>query len=155
MNPQYTMYINLTTGDIERVGIRQGTHPEEGIYEGQRILYHYEPIEDLEQFIYTHYYSERLSALVTREPRPNSLATWNGLAWEWNKEEFLNQIRRERNYVISTTDWALSADTPLSPEQVEEVKQYRQALRDLPSIIDLNVVTKLEEIPWPTKPSFL
>lgn len=62
--------------------------------------------------------------------------------WELTKipeptaEEIQAQIARDarlkRDCLISQTDYLLQPDYPISAEQLEEVKAYRQALRDVP-----------------------
>ncbi len=39
-------------------------------------------------------------------------------------------LRNTRNLILGETDKYLLPDFPITPEQVEIVKQYRQALRD-------------------------
>ena len=43
-------------------------------------------------------------------------------------------LRTERNRLLAETDWTASTDVTMSPEMAE----YRQALRDLPSTVDIN-----------------
>ena len=46
-------------------------------------------------------------------------------------------LKREyRNTLISNTDWTMLPDAPLTEEQINEVKTYRTALRDLPTHSD-------------------
>ena len=59
-------------------------------------------------------------------------------------------LKREyRNTLISNTDWTMLPDAPLTEEQINEVKAYRTALRDLPTHSDF------PNVDFPTKPSFL
>jgi hypothetical protein len=39
-------------------------------------------------------------------------------------------LKNKRNLIISETDKYMLPDFPITPEQLEIVKQYRQALRD-------------------------
>lgn len=59
-------------------------------------------------------------------------------------------IRDKRNNLISKTDYYLMPDYPSKPQNLEELKVYRQALRDIP---------KQEGFPrdvrWPDVPKFL
>lgn len=59
-------------------------------------------------------------------------------------------IRDKRNNLISETDYYLMPDYPSNPQNLEELKVYRQALRDVP---------KQEGFPrdvrWPDVPKFL
>ena len=42
------------------------------------------------------------------------------------------EVRAKRDYLISQTDYLLQPDYPISAEDLEKVKAYRQALRDIP-----------------------
>jgi len=42
-----------------------------------------------------------------------------------------NNIRSNRNALLAQTDWTQLPDVQLSPELVQEMKIYRQKLRDL------------------------
>lgn len=59
-------------------------------------------------------------------------------------------IRNKRNNLIGETDYYLMPDYPSNPQNLEELKVYRQALRDVP---------KQEGFPrdvhWPDVPKFL
>ena len=59
------------------------------------------------------------------------------LAWE--------QIRSERNYLLSQTDWIFAPDVALKNK--EAWLTYRQALRDVTSTFKAP-----EEVVWPQKP---
>jgi hypothetical protein len=57
------------------------------------------------------------------------------------------ELRLERSYKLSNSDWTVGNDSPLSPEKKQEWLNYRQALRDLPTN------TEDPENPnWPTPP---
>lgn len=55
-------------------------------------------------------------------------------------------LRAERDYLLSQCDWTQFPDSPLSSEKKAEWASYRQALRDLPSTVDINNVV------YPNKP---
>ena len=59
-------------------------------------------------------------------------------------EEPMNLLRAERNAKLAETDWTQSRDITLSND--DAWKEYRQLLRDFPSVVDIN------NIVWPTKP---
>lgn len=46
-------------------------------------------------------------------------------------EELAASVRAERNRRLATTDYLVMPDYPLSTDKLEEIKAYRQALRDL------------------------
>ena len=47
-------------------------------------------------------------------------------------EELAARVSAERDRRIAETDYLVMPDYPLSQEKLEEIKVYRQALRDLP-----------------------
>ncbi len=55
-------------------------------------------------------------------------------------------LRSKRNEMLSNTDWTQVNDAPLSEEEKEKWKVYRQALRDLPANTDVESPT------WPSPP---
>ena len=65
-------------------------------------------------------------------------------------DELESQVRAERNRKIAETDYYMMSDYPSNPQNLEELKVYRQALRDVP---------KQEGFPrdvrWPDVPKFL
>lgn len=68
-----------------------------------------------------------------------------------SKEELLAaQIRSERDCLLNSTDKYMTLDFPMSDEDRSAVRQYRQALRDIPSQEGFP-----NEVVWPEKPEIL
>lgn len=65
-------------------------------------------------------------------------------------EERAEEARAERNRLISATDFLLMPDYPLEADQLEAVKAYRQALRDVPEQSGFP-----KTIEWPSKPEVI
>lgn len=63
------------------------------------------------------------------------------------KDILCSDIKDKRNTLLSATDYLTNNDYPLSEEQKDEIRQFRQLLRDIPqqSCFPENVV-------WPTVP---
>ena len=65
----------------------------------------------------------------------------------------LKELRRQRNIKLAETDWTALADVTMA----DNMKTYRQALRDLPAHKDgKNATLKvgvLENVKWPQKPA--
>lgn len=61
--------------------------------------------------------------------------------------EKADQVRAQRDYLISQTDYLLSPDYPIDAESLEAVKAYRQALRDVPQ------QESFPDVEWPTAPA--
>ena len=68
-----------------------------------------------------------------------------------DNDEPMKLLREERNRRIAETDWWVLPDRTASQEQ----KDYRQALRDLPSTASpkLDENGQLTNVTWPTKPT--
>jgi len=67
----------------------------------------------------------------------------------WNNNAFnraIQNLRNKRNRLLAETDYLALSDNTLS----DDMKTYRQDLRDLPSGKD--TVAKCENATWPTKP---
>jgi hypothetical protein len=58
-------------------------------------------------------------------------------------EKPLNELRQERNRIISESDWMANSDVTMS----DAWRTYRQALRDI-----TNTYSSLNDVVWPTKP---
>ena len=63
------------------------------------------------------------------------------------KEVLSLDVRLERNKLLSDTDHLIQSDYPISDEKKQEVKVYRQALRDIPQQDGFP-----DNIVWPDKP---
>ena len=74
--------------------------------------------------------------------RDNEEAAWDNAA----PTRALVELRTRRNRLLAETDYLALSDVTLS----DNMKTYRQALRDLPSGKD--TVEKCEDATWPTKP---
>ena len=61
------------------------------------------------------------------------------------------KVRRNRNLLLTESDWTQVADSPLTDSKKAEWVTYRQTLRDLPST--QSSVTDIDNITWPTEPS--
>jgi hypothetical protein len=60
----------------------------------------------------------------------------------------LDVIRKERNRLLSESDWRVLPDSPITNKN--EWYAYRQALRDFPELVLQN---KFNEVQWATPPS--
>jgi hypothetical protein len=58
----------------------------------------------------------------------------------------LSELRNKRNMLLAETDFYALSDVTMS----DEMKKYRQDLRDLPSGLD--TVEKVANVTWPSKP---
>ena len=65
--------------------------------------------------------------------------------------DFWNKVKRNRNFLLTESDWTQVNDSPLSDTKKEEWSVYRQALRDLPA--NNTNATSIDDITFPTPPS--
>jgi len=72
----------------------------------------------------------------------NRIADWNSKS----ADRALAELRSKRNRLLAETDYLALSDSTLS----DDMKTYRQNLRDLPAGKD--TVEKCENATWPTKP---
>ncbi|MDR3563310.1 MAG: tail fiber assembly protein [Negativicutes bacterium] len=66
------------------------------------------------------------------------------------RERKLAAIRAQRDALLSAADKYMMPDYPITPAKMEEVKVYRQALRDLPDQTGLD----LDNPAWPILEGF-
>lgn len=69
---------------------------------------------------------------------------------EPDDSEIAMRVRAKRDSLITETDYYLMPDYPSNPQNLEELKVYRQALRDLPEQEGFP-----RNVHWPAVPKFL
>ena len=62
----------------------------------------------------------------------------------------LTRLRQDRDRLLQTSDWEIMQELEKGNAISDEMKTYRQALRDLPNGKD--TVDKCNNATWPTKP---
>ena len=62
----------------------------------------------------------------------------------------LTRLRQDRDRLLQTSDWEIMQELEKGNAISDNMKTYRQALRDLPSGKD--TVAKCTNATWPTKP---
>lgn len=80
--------------------------------------------------------------LIKRDPPP---------PFEVLKEEFMDELRSERNKRLLVTDWTQLVDVQSGMSDIEKVNwsRYRQELRDLPGLYADNDVVDIDQVVWP------
>lgn len=74
------------------------------------------------------------------------------------KQNFISEVRQERNRRIAETDYVYMPDVSVSEEYKTAMNTYRQQLRDIPTITEEWLVGKdlfsvsVWGVPWPEKP---
>ena len=155
-------YINATTGELLNLQFPQGDPPAEGVNNtGIRTVIvtdenlPEESCLDYHYFIQNYVYDSSTPTFLRVGHKPNDYATWNfsSSSWQWDADLVLRDIRQVRNRKLFYCDWTVAADSPLTDSQKSDALAYRRALRDVPSTLDNP--SNLEEVTWPTPPSFL
>lgn len=98
-----------------------------------------------------------IQKIITSDCKTHKIVRGDDLSWgaeaipkkteEEKLKEAEDQARAKRDHLISKTDYLLTADYPISAEDLEAVKTYRQALRDVPQQEGFP-----SDIEWPTMP---
>ena len=78
--------------------------------------------------------------------RDNEEAAWANAA----PARALADLRSKRNNLLQSSDWEIMQELEKGNAISDDMKTYRQALRDLPNGKD--TVDKCENATWPTKP---
>ena len=78
--------------------------------------------------------------------RDNEEAAWANAA----PARALADLRSKRNRLLQASDWEIMQELEKGNEISDDMKTYRQALRDLPAGKDTD--DKCENATWPTKP---
>ena len=78
--------------------------------------------------------------------RDNEEAAWANAA----PTRALAELRSKRNRLLQSSDWEIMQELEKGNAISDEMKTYRQALRDLPNGKD--TVAKCTNATWPTKP---
>ena len=89
--------------------------------------------------------------------RPTSAHSWNGSEWVFDgfsAEQSMNALRVQRNMKLAETDWEITKAQETGSDATA-IKEYRQALRDLPSTASpsLDEDGNLTGVTWPNKPT--
>jgi hypothetical protein len=61
----------------------------------------------------------------------------------------MNNVREYRDQLLQESDYTQLPDVPITPAQVAQWREYRQALRDYPEQINVELWTAP---PWPVAP---
>ena len=78
--------------------------------------------------------------------RDNEEAAWANAA----PARALSELRSKRNRLLQSSDWEIMQELEKGNAISDDMKTYRQALRDLPAGKD--TVDKCNNATWPTKP---
>src|SRR6056300_1052750 len=63
--------------------------------------------------------------------KPNPFCDWINGEWVLDPQKLFTEIRRHRDSRLFLSDWTQAVDAPLTEEQKEAWRVYRQELRDI------------------------
>jgi len=102
---------------------------------------------------------------INTETNESILSEEPSISWSLLEPKYLEeinrvpfeQLREMRNYYLSKCDWTRMDDNQLSEFRKLEWEEYRQKLRELPSIsspkLNQNGMLDMSSIDWPVPPS--
>lgn len=166
MSIKYVVHINNTTGHINRISYPRHNIPSEGVSGNERIVYVTEDTvpsaacaASPRHFIENYVWDVSSSSFYNTGEKPNKHAYWDTsltpAGWNWSSSALLNDIRDIRRGKLNQSDWAILPDSPLSASSKSAAQTYRTALRDLPANLSMSSISSVDDVVWPTKPTFL
>ena len=156
----YVAYVTIRTGQINRSSAPQYNTPSNGVVvdDGISLVVHVtkdnmpEGCAHMAQLKSEYVYDMVEHKFVHIGLPPNPHAEWNPETgdWSWDTELLEQDIRRERNRLLTLSDWTQLPDSPLSSDMKDAWSSYRQELRDITS--NLEGVSSLLDVNWPIQP---
>ena len=96
-----------------------------------------------------------LEWLDSADTKPTEIEINNKIS-ELDAAEAMKLLRKERNILLSETDWIIIKSQETGVAMSDAWKTYRQSLRDLPAnstpSLDVNYDLDFTSVTWPTKP---
>jgi len=155
----YTVYINTETKEITSIILYQPSAEPEGLRADSIHYVKHLEIENPEDFMETHYFSDDYSEIISRPARPigHPYATWNreNTRWEAVLEDLLKNIRYTRDDLLKACDWTQLPDAYLTTVKKSEWATYRAQLRNITEPVKAsptNYLIFIDEVVWPTPP---
>ena len=151
-------------GKIVGIALAIGEYLEEGSQDDGKlwIVYMYEhdfPEESCKDFSYfmTNYWYD-LDAhkfVKVKSEQPNEYAVYDPKeeTWSWDAASVLVDIRRQRDSLLTRSDWTQIGDNTLTDQQKADARDYRTKLRDITK--DIGNPVNAAAVDWPTIPGFL
>ena len=105
----------------------------------------------------TNYWYDMSTAnfVKVKSERPNDYALYETETetWTWDAAFVLVDIRRQRDSLLTRSDWTQLGDNTLTDQQKADARDYRTKLRDVTK--DIGNPVNAAAIDWPTPPDFL
>lgn len=157
----YVAYVTIRTGQINRCSAPQYNTPSNGVVvdDGISLVVHVtednmpEGCAHMAQLKSEYVYDMVELKFVHIGLPPNPHAEWNPEIgdWSWDAELLEQDVRRERNRLLTLSDWTQMSDSPLSTDMKDAWATYRQELRDITDALD--GIQSLGDVPWPNTPA--
>ncbi len=152
--------VEVSTGRIRQVLQPQADVQPEGLSNDGTIrtvyITEFNLVErNLALFMQQWWFDSRTMNFIEVGDPPNAYCTWDlvNRVWTWDPAPILVEIRNYRARFLLGTDWTQIPDNNLTDAQKEEARTYRTALRDVTN--NLDNPENIQDVTWPTPPSFL
>lgn len=128
-------------GEVKRFGVCQDDMLDAQIVDNDEIV--------IDTVVYksliNHYYNGELFIEMPSKPSDAHIFNYSIKQWEFDESIVINAAIRQRNVMLSLSDWTQLPDVPLATK--EAWATYRQALRDITAQqgYPLNII-------WPDRP---
>ena len=141
-------FIDESNGEISSIRAAGSSDQyKDGVVYNGRMAKHI-PADADDYFISSNYWDGVEFAPKPAKPSPSHV--WRGAQWRIDESKVMELLRQGRDYKLLTSDWTQLMDSPLTTEKQSEWANYRQILRDMPSVNLAN--TSLDDIMWPIQP---
>ena len=142
------------TGQIDYImSVNNNSDFSEAGFYGEHQTFQIETGVDHIKAVEESYYDYDDNMFKTRSKQPAMHYVWTkDKKWELDDTALMVDFRRHRTNKLVFSDWTQIADAPLTDEQKEEWKTYRQTLRDLTKNLPDGFDT-LDGYVWPSEPS--
>lgn len=151
-------------GKIVGIAIAVGEYSSEGFNEDQSLFtvyiaeHNFPEVEckDHHYFMTNYWFNLTDHTFVKVESeQPNEHAVYDPLTktWIWDSALVLMDIRRQRDSLLTRSDWTQLGDNVLTDQQKADARNYRIKLRDVTN--GLNNPVDATAVDWPTPPNFL
>lgn len=107
-------------GEIAKITFYENVQPKE-VEEGES-----------EKWAYDMYRLDLIDRDNLNANLDSNLAVWVQTAKDAEYTALAGEIRKKRDKLLAGSDWTQAADVPLTAEEKEDWRVYRQALRDVP-----------------------
>lgn len=145
--PQHIIFVT-DEGEIRQIALSANptSYPIGEIVNGMTCMWAPEEFNDaIEESAQTKWFDNGI--WKDRIKKPGDFHEWKEGTWVANTAKVLASLKSVRDAHLRNTDWTQIEDAPTDKKAW---KDYRQALRDLPSLYPN--ITHIDQVVWPSPP---